>query len=471
MRGDGVFNGGGDHYNDDVDDDDNDNNNSNNNNNNDINAREEYYSGRRANKRPTTKRVCNRDYPATNTYVRYLFDAQLFNVPNNEKQCGFLLTYLHHERIFDVSYVVSVGIDNRLLRASWASASERAAAAAAASSSSLGSSGRASLTSGMYAKIAGRRSGRASIIARNRRATNNRWHDLYANDDDHRYGQQQQQDRIQAEQRCGRLYERLRRGTISTDRHAAASPPMFNGSENAMNGPINPINRRDVRSYMQIVKLSGNPDEDWLDLKIQLCLPSIIIFVKLQGSATQLPSADFTIDINIRELQLLGSGGGNGGSGSASGVGEETLGHKVAMLLAYVRRRYFNVPIPDFEQVQLFDDTEIYDYDDDDDDYEDGDDNDSDVNGNRRNIDDTSRYRGDVSNNHRNYDTTDTTSFSSYTSTQVPESFNRPPPPPSEIYNNVSEETELLAKEQRMNSIREMLGGGTIQAVKKIETL
>lgn len=350
-------------------------------------------------KRPRREKRCS---PPTNTYVRYLFDSQLFNVPNNEKQCGFLLTYLHHERIFDVSYVVTVGTDNRLLRGAW--------------------------------------SGGGGGFADKKRSSS-RWNGFGFDE-----GATQ---KIHEERRCAKLYERLRsaagaRGEEGSGSSNRAYVPMFNASEAALRGPQNPVNRRDVRSLMQMVRLSGNPDEDWLDLKIQLCLPSIILYVKLQGSVTQVPNADFTVEVNMRELQLLGS--------------EETLGQKLAGLLAHVRRRYFNVPVPDFERVQLLDDTDIYGEDDDEDDDED-----------RAAATTTVAYEDETA-----AQTTGRTATTATTATsenlQAYQLLNRPPPPPSAVYLDPTDAARMEQQltEYRSNAIRTMLGGGTVQNVQKL---
>lgn len=47
------------------------------------------------------------------SYVVYLFDYELFNVPKNYNKFEILYDYLNEERIFDRSYVVSVATDTR----------------------------------------------------------------------------------------------------------------------------------------------------------------------------------------------------------------------------------------------------------------------------------------------------------------------------------------------------------------------
>lgn len=47
------------------------------------------------------------------SYVVYLFDYELFNVPQNYNKFEILYDYLNEERIFDRSYVVSVATDTR----------------------------------------------------------------------------------------------------------------------------------------------------------------------------------------------------------------------------------------------------------------------------------------------------------------------------------------------------------------------
>lgn len=47
------------------------------------------------------------------SYVAYLFDYELFNVPQNLQKYEVLLDYLREERIFDRSYVVSISTDTQ----------------------------------------------------------------------------------------------------------------------------------------------------------------------------------------------------------------------------------------------------------------------------------------------------------------------------------------------------------------------
>lgn len=112
---------------------------------------------------------------------------------------------------------------------------------------------------------------------------------------------------------------------------------------------VPPINSYDVRDLLQNIKLTGGEDE-WLDLKVQLCLPSILFFVKLKGSPTKIPNADYTVLVDMKQMQVLS--------------GEESLGEKLARILAILRKRFMSVEIPNFESLQILAETEEIDYDD-----------------------------------------------------------------------------------------------------------
>jgi hypothetical protein len=278
--------------------------------------------------------------PATNTYVRYLFDSQLFNVPNNHQQCNFLLTYLHYERIYDVTYVVygsGSANDNRVRGAT-------------------GGSG------GSWLRRAGGGSGSAAAAPRFKRhrwattvsgkRAKRRFDSTFANgsggglvglSDD-----EENEDEADVYRVERMLMRQKQQGTAAgANKRAPASvvdTPMFNTGHSAQLNQ--PITRHDVRDLMQSIRLSGEED-DWLDLKVQLCLPSILLYFKLQGSATRVPNVDYTVEISIRELQLLNS--------------RETLGHKLATILAYVRRRFFNNPVPNMDKLTLLDESDAFD--------------------------------------------------------------------------------------------------------------
>lgn len=221
--------------------------------------------------------------PASNTYVRYLFDSQLFNVPNNYDKFKVWLTYLHSERIFEVCYVV--GMTSSKVRGVGSSTSTAA--------------------SGWWTE------------ARSRGVVTTK-------------------DTSAARAASSGVTDLL-------PAPSAATQAMFNGSgEVALRQPIN---RYDVRDLVQNVRLTGAPHE-WLDLKVQLCLPSILIFVKLSGSPTNVPSADHTTQIDMRELQVLRS--------------EDTLGEKLVRILADLRARFFNAAPPDYNKLRLLTESDAY---------------------------------------------------------------------------------------------------------------
>lgn len=226
--------------------------------------------------------------PVTNTYVRYLFDTQLFNVPNNQEQCNFLLTYLNYERIYDVSYVVYNGpiVDNR-------------------------------------------------VRGNGLRFKNHQWKNCAQS------GQQKRARRHEDNNFDENLEELMIK---SRQREADPSLPMFNTKANTK--IKQPITRKDIRDLLQSIRLN-NEEDDWLDLKVQLCLPSILLYFKLQGSATKVPNADYTVEISMRELQLLNSA--------------ETLGHKLATVVAYVRHRFFNNAVPNMDKLYLLNESDTYD--------------------------------------------------------------------------------------------------------------
>lgn len=208
--------------------------------------------------------------PASNTYVRYLFDSQIFNVPNNYEKYKVWLTYLHSERIFEVCYVV--GMTSSKVRG-------------------MSTAGSAS-SAGWWSE------------ARSRGVT-----------------------------KCRESVELV----------APADEAMFSGSGEVV--LRQPINRYDVRDLVQNVRLTGAPHE-WLDLKVQLCLPSILMFVKLSGSPTKVPNADHTVQIDMRELQVLRS--------------EDTLGEKLVRILADLRAKFFNAPPPDYNKLRLLTESDAY---------------------------------------------------------------------------------------------------------------
>lgn len=258
--------------------------------------------------------------PASNTYVRYLLDAQLFNVPANHKKFKFLLTYLHHERIFDVTFVASLQ-NNKLKRSNltkwWTPVEQR----------------------------------------ENMRWNKRRQHG--ASENEH-------------ENQCNSIFDKycggsgpagglvadMSNGTYDRELHEVQEQTMFatsshNGGSFSTAKMVPPINAYDVRDLLQNVKLTGGQDE-WLDLKIQLCLPSVLFFVKLKGSPTKIPNADYTVLVDMKQMHVLS--------------GEESLGEKLAKILAILRKRYMGVEIPNFESLQILAETEDIDYDDDDDD-------------------------------------------------------------------------------------------------------
>lgn len=352
----------------------------------------------------TTNR-CSALPPATNTYVRYLFDSQLFNIPNNEYQFRFLLTYLYYERIFEVAYVVQAAInDNRVFQ-------------------------RAGNRNG----IAGHRFKRRRWAKDGDAAMASRSTVSGIRDDDGGTNRRENYD-DDFGLLCEKTYEQLvkpRRNSYDEQQ------PMFNVSANALMGIQPPVDQRDVRSYMQAIKLTGNETTDWLDLKIQLCLPSIVLFFKLQGSVTNVSNADYTIEINLRELQLLATTTVNDIS--------DTFGHKLARTVAYVRQKFFNVPVPDFDRLHLLDETDLYT----DDLRRRDDENDAAINRETTSVAET-------------HDTED-----NQTREEILAKLNVPPPPPNTYYETPEERERALYElsVNRTNAQRALLGGGSVQEV------
>lgn len=184
------------------------------------------------------------DDDETAAYVRYLFDQNLFNVPNNYDRCSFLVTYLKNERVFDVTYAV------------------------------------------------------------------------------------------------GNAERRFRDGEMKV-RGSKVTPtsPRFQVSASYDRTPNDePTDREDVRRHLQRVWLSGD-DREWLDLKVKLCMPSLIVFFKLAGSTVDVPNADLVVSVSMRDLLPLKD--------------KRSLGEKLSVLMAAVRADYFGRRIPDFHDLAV----------------------------------------------------------------------------------------------------------------------
>lgn len=263
----------------------------------------------------------NSYYSKSSTFVRYLFDGQLFNVPNNYQQYSYLITYLKHERIFGESYLVTVR-DSKPTRSLRRHAADE-----------------------------------DNPFGPKRKR-------FYAEDEpqDETRSRRWQNCRDDSE-RCNMMLNRAAVATTGDDE-------AFRFSGYPIRQPADQI---DVRDLMTSVELSGGPTE-WLDLKLTLRLPSIIVYLKLQGSNTLMPNADYTCRVTMQNLQAL--------------QGPRTIGEKLAMVLASIRKKFFNEPLPDFKRLTILQESGAYDLSDldDDDDDNHNDDHDNHDNRNEHNV-------------------------------------------------------------------------------------
>lgn len=97
---------------------------------------------------------------------------------------------------------------------------------------------------------------------------------------------------------------------------------------------IDPINVTDIRMLFRNIILTENTSE-WLQIKTALQFPSILLYIKLQGSHVEI-NADRTWEFFLADLRNL----------------SESLGHKLAKIIAWFRKVYFNIPVPDFTKLQ-----------------------------------------------------------------------------------------------------------------------
>lgn len=233
---------------------------------------------------------------ASTQHVRYLFDSQLFNVPNNYHHYEYLLAYLKHENIFDMSYVVRQQ-SHRLRKTEFAGCNGLGAGDASATE----------------------RWTNWSSLSRGSQTTANVG--TYSNKDD--------------AERCRLLFSNACRGVVGSpaQRQArfAAQPHQLS----------HPVNRVDVRDLMTNLTLHGGARE-WLDLKLTLCLPTYIIFIKLNTSNTRVPNPDYTLNVSLKDLRVFG--------------GNQTIGENLSMAIAEMRHTFFDIPLPDFDRLTLLKD-------------------------------------------------------------------------------------------------------------------
>lgn len=241
-------------------------------------------------------------------HIRYLFDSQLFNVPNNYHHFEYLLAYLKHERIFDMSYVVRQQ-STRLRRTEFAGLAHDA---------DLPRTGRSGL--GVGDAGAAERWTNWSSLSRNAKSMNANVGAPGGQDD---------------AERCRMLFTNACSGVAGTpsprQTRLAAQPHQLS----------HPINRIDVRDLMTNLTLHGGARE-WLDLKLTLCLPAYVIFIKLNTSNTRIPNPDYTLNVSLKDLRVFS--------------GNQTIGESLSMAIAEMRHTFFEIPLPDFDRLTLLKD-------------------------------------------------------------------------------------------------------------------